>query len=1160
MMPLQHGHGTLYGVPEGEDARHLGDLARDSFAALRQPLLHIAISDERAAMLQELVGFFAPDIHITMLPAWDCLPYDRVSPQPDILAARAKFLVQVAQQDTVERPTLIITVINAATQRLPDPQLFARAHLTIQRGGTIARDTLQNFFSTNGYTRSDTVREVGEYAIRGGIIDLFPAGEATPVRLDMFDDEIEQIKRFDPLTQGSQEIIDGLTLTPLSELLLNPDTISRFRAGYREHFGISSDDPLFEAVSSGHRYVGMEHWLPLFYPKLVTLLALYPHAPVSTDHNISAAWQERTTQVADFYQTRQDTVDDKKSKAAPAYKPLPPVLLYVSDAEWTQDIKDRAIWRELNPFARPDAATAAAIDYEAKTTPRFHTKAGPSYDDLKAAITNWQGQRRRVMIACYSTGSRERLQSVLQDHGIDGTQLIDDFAASATLPTDVTGLCLLGLEHGFVAKDLVILTEQDIFGDRLGRVTKKSTRKQAQAVLNAGDLNSGDLIVHREHGVGRFDGLVTMTVDDQPHDFLKILYADDDKLFVPVENIDVLTRFGSEHSTTQLDRLGGAAWQARKARVKKRLLDMAEGLIALAAKRQITNGPSMEMPEHLYNEFVARFPYQETDDQERAIGEVLDDMQRDQAMDRLICGDVGFGKTEVAMRAAFVAAMAGLQVAVVVPTTLLARQHTQNFLARFAGFPLRIAQLSRFVTPAEAAKTKDRIAAGDVDIVIGTHALLGNSINFANLGLLIIDEEQNFGVKQKEKLKELKHNIHVLTLTATPIPRTLQLSMSGIREMSIIATPPIDRLAVRTFVLPYDPVIIREAILREYYRGGQCFYVCPRLSDLESVKEALAELVPEVRVIEAHGQLAAAELDERMTDFYEGKYHVLLATNIIESGLDIANANTLIVHRADMFGLSQLYQIRGRVGRSKRRGYAYFSYKHDKLLSEAAKKRLHVIGTLDTLGAGFQLASYDMDIRGAGNLLGEEQSGHIREVGVELYQQMLEEAVQIAREGGLSALQDNVDLDWVPQINLGVPVLIPEAYIQDLPVRLSLYRRLATLSEGDAIEQFAVELIDRFGPLPDEVKNLLDVMAIKQLCKRAGIEKIDAGPKGALLSFRRNQFSAVEKLLAYVQKQLGTIKIRPDQKLSALRNWDDVAMRVAGVRQLAQDLNDMIHY
>ncbi|HEY1095777.1 MAG TPA: transcription-repair coupling factor [Alphaproteobacteria bacterium] len=1154
-MPLQHGKGTIYGVPEGEDARYLITLARESFDALRQPVLHIAVSDERAAMLQELLAFFDSGIAVHYLPAWDCLPYDRASPQPDILAARARFLVMVAQHEKIERPTIILTVVNAATQRLPDPSLFAGASLTLEKGGTVKRDKLQKFFSMNGYTRADTVREIGEFAIRGGIIDLFPASEERPIRLDMFDDEIEGMKYFDALTQGSAEPVDRIELTPLSELLLNPDNITRFRQGYREHFGVGSDDPLFEAVSAGHRYVGMEHWLPLFYPKLVTLFDLYPHAPVSADHHWQGAWGERLKQITDFYQARTDTAATQKG---PSYKPLPSVLMYLTAEEESSYEQKRAIWRDLSPFAMPPADEAHGIARDGKATPRFHTKSGPSYDDLKAAVTNWQHQKRKVVIACYTTGSRERVQTVLSDHGMSAVQLIESYDDIKALKGEQIGLCLLGLEHGFIAADMVVLTEQDIFGDRLGRVAKKGGRKAQQVILQVGDLSNGDLVVHREHGVGKFEGLITLTVDGQPHDCLKIIYADEDKLFVPVENIDVLTRFGSEHSTTQLDRLGGAAWQARKARVKKRLLDMAEGLIALAAKRHIDTGPTIEMPEAPYHEFVARFPYQETDDQERAIGEVMDDLQRDRAMDRLICGDVGFGKTEVAMRAAFVAAMAGLQVAVVVPTTLLSRQHTQNFLQRFAGFPLRIAQLSRFVTATESNRVKDQLENGQVDIVIGTHALLSNSIKFSNLGLMIVDEEQNFGVKQKEKLKELKHNVHVLTLTATPIPRTLQLSMSGIREMSIIATPPIDRLAVRTFVLPYDQVIIREAILREYYRGGQCFYVCPRLSDMDGLKEQLAELVPEVRVIEAHGQLPADELDRRMTDFYEGKYHVLLATNIIESGLDIANANTLIVHRADMFGLSQLYQIRGRVGRSKRRGYAYFTYKNDKLLTEQAKQRLHVIGTLDTLGAGFQLASYDMDIRGAGNLLGEEQSGQIREVGVELYQEMLAEAVQMAKLGDSTFGETIQDNDWVPQINLGVPVLIPEEYVRDLPVRLGLYRRLASLTEHDAIEAFAVELIDRFGPLPDEVKNLLDVMTIKQLCKHAGIEKIDAGPRGALLSFRRNQFAAVDQLLVYVNKQLGTIKIRPDQKLSAMRTWDEVSHRITGVRQLVRDLSDMV--
>ncbi len=659
-----------------------------------------------------------------------------------------------------------------------------------------------------------------------------------------------------------------------------------------------------------------------------------------------------------------------------------------------------------------------------------------------------------------------------------------------------------------------------------------------------------------EHGIGKFDGLITLEVDGVAHDCVRIIYADNDKLFIPVESLDVLSRFGSEMNTTALDRLGGAGWQARKARVKKRLLEMAEGLIEIAAKRKTAEAPEITIPEGSYNEFVARFPYQETEDQERSITDVLNDLHNGNVMDRLVCGDVGFGKTEVAMRAAFVAAMAGLQVAVVVPTTLLARQHYANFTKRFAGFPLKIRQLSRMVTAKQSAETRVLMENGHVDIVIGTHSLLSTKTKFQDLGLMIIDEEQNFGVKQKEKLKALRENVHVLTLTATPIPRTLQLAMTGIRDLSLIATPPVDRLAVRTSVMPFDPVIIREAIMREYYRGGQCFYVCPRLSDLDEAQRMLAELVPEIRTVQAHGQMSATELDERMTAFYEGQYHVLLATNIIESGLDIPNANTLIVHRSDLLGLSQLYQIRGRIGRSKKRGYAYFTYKDDKLLTESAKQRLHVISTLDTLGAGFQLASYDMDIRGAGNLLGEEQSGHIKEVGVELYQQMLEEAVQSVRSG--QGITEVIDNDWTPTINLGIPVLIPDAYVHDLPVRLSLYRRLASMTEQEDIDRIAIEMVDRFGPMPEEVQNLLDIIAIKQLCKKAGIEKVEAGPKGAVVSFRKNQFSAVEKLIAYVHKQLGTVKLRPDQKLAYLRAWDNIAIRMKGVRTLAQDLAEMV--
>jgi transcription-repair coupling factor (superfamily II helicase) len=555
-------------------------------------------------------------------------------------------------------------------------------------------------------------------------------------------------------------------------------------------------------------------------------------------------------------------------------------------------------------------------------------------------------------------------------------------------------------------------------------------------------------------------------------------------------------------------------------------------------------------PEGIYDEFCARFPYVETDDQGRAIEEVLDDLTSGRPMDRLICGDVGFGKTEVALRAAFVAVMAGFQVAVITPTTLLCRQHYRTFSERFAGLPVRIKQLSRLVTGKDAAEVKAGIKSGTVDIVVGTHALLGKGIEFRSLGLLIVDEEQHFGVAQKERLKELRSDVHVLTLTATPIPRTLQMALSGVREMSLIATPPVDRLAVRTFVLPYDPVILREAILREHYRGGQSFYICPRIEDLDKVAGRLRELVPEIKFVMAHGQMPARQLEQAMTAFYDRQYDLLLSTSIVESGLDIPTANTIVIHRAHMFGLAQLYQLRGRIGRSKQRGYAYLTLPADRVLSPVAEKRLQVMQTLDTLGAGFTLASHDLDIRGAGNLLGEEQSGHIREVGIELYQHMLEEAVQEARGAARAVAAES----WTPQINLGMPVLIPESYVADLGVRLGLYRRIAALLDRAEIDAFAAEMIDRFGPLPAEVENLLQIIAMKRLCRDAGIDKVEAGPKGAVLSFRDNKFAKPENLIAFIGKRQAVISLRPDHKLVYRQTWDNAKTRVAGVHKLMEEI------
>jgi transcription-repair coupling factor (superfamily II helicase) len=751
-----------------------------------------------------------------------------------------------------------------------------------------------------------------------------------------------------------------------------------------------------------------------------------------------------------------------------------------------------------------------------------------------------------VVIASYSAGARERLGGLLADSGVTDAR---EIGRAADLRGDHgLGLAVWPLEHGFEAPGLTVIAEQDVLGDRLIRAPRR--RRRAENFLTeAAGLTPGDLVVHVDHGIGRYQGLETIAAMGAPHECLWLEYAGGDKLYLPVENIELLTRYGHEEGL--LDRLGGGAWQAKKARLKARIRDMADRLIRLAAERALRKGAILTPPDHhAWEEFCARFPYAETEDQLNAIADVLGDLESGAPMDRLICGDVGFGKTEVALRAAFVAALSGMQVAVIAPTTLLARQHFRSFSERFRGLPVRVRQLSRFVSAKEAEETRKGLADGTIEIVVGTHALLAKSVKFRNLGLLVIDEEQHFGVAHKERLKALRSDVHVLTLTATPIPRTLQLALSGVRELSLIATPPVDRLAIRTYVSEFDPVTVREALLREHYRGGQAFYVVPRIADLPDVEAFLKEQVPEVKFVVAHGQMAAGDLDQRMNAFYDGRFDVLVSTTIVESGLDIPAANTLIVERADMFGLAQLYQIRGRVGRSKLRAYAFFMTEPRKPLTPQAEKRLRVLGALDSLGAGFTLASQDLDIRGAGNLLGEEQSGHVREVGFELYQEMLEEAIGRLRSGEVEMADEG---EWSPQINLGVPVLIPEGYVPDLDVRLGLYRRLSALEKKVEMEGFAAELIDRFGPLPAEVETLMLVVRIKALCKRAGIARLDGGPKGATVAFHNDKYANPAGLVEYLNDQKGAAKIR-DNKVVVRRDWASDKARLAGAFGVARDL------
>jgi transcription-repair coupling factor (superfamily II helicase) len=1144
---------TLANVAEGAEGLVLSDLARAIAARPNAPptsLVVICRDGQRMALLARALSFFAPDVATLEFPAWDCQPYDRVSPHSGFVAQRMTALARLARLKGREGGSILLTTVNAALQRVPPKGLVVNQTLSAAPGNMLAMDGVVKWLELNGFVRASTVREPGDYAVRGGILDLFPPGMAEPVRLDFFGDTLESIRSFDPETQRTTDQLRAIDLVPVAEFQLTTETIRRFRLGYVEAFGApSSEDLFYQAVSEGRRYPGMEHWLPLFHPRLDTLFDYVPGSVIAIEPLAEDAAKERIAQIADYYDARRQARE--MPGAGPPYHPLPPDRLYLADTEWHERLAAAELVR-MTPFAVPES-TERAIEADTRPGRNFAPERmqpeGNVFDAVRQHVEALQQAGKRVTIALWSDGARDRMSHVLADHRIFNLVNVASWPDAQARPRPEVSLAVLGLESGFETAEAVVIAEQDILGDRLVR-PRRAARRPENFIAELSALSAGDLVVHVDHGIGRFIGLKTILAAGAPHDCLEIHYAGNDKLFLPVENIELLSRYGSEETAVDLDRLGGGAWQARKSRMKKRILEMAGELIKIAAERQLREAPRLTAEQGAYDEFCAGFPYDETEDQLTTINAVLDDLASGRPMDRLVCGDVGFGKTEVALRAAFVAAMAGKQVAVVVPTTLLARQHFKTFSERFRKFPLKVAHASRLVPAADLAKTRAGLADGNIDIVIGTHALLGKNIRFKDLGLLVVDEEQHFGVSHKERLKALRSEVHVLTLTATPIPRTLQLALTGVRELSIIASPPVDRLTVRTFVSPFDPLIVREAVLRERYRGGQAFYVCPRIEDLAEARAFLDQKIPEAKVTVAHGQMPPTALEDVMSAFYDGKYDVLLSTAIIESGLDIPTANTLIVHRADRFGLSQLYQLRGRVGRSKTRAYALFTLPVQRRITPQAERRLKVLQSLDTLGAGFQLASHDLDIRGAGNLLGEEQSGHIKEVGFELYQQMLEEAVASLKAGIAEPVADR----WSPQITIGMPVLIPEDYVADLSVRLALYRRLADLDDERDIDGFAAELVDRFGPMPDEVRHLLDTVVIKALCRRANVAKIETGPKGAVLSFREDRFANPEGLVAYIREQGVAARVRPDMKVVLFEDWERPEQRLAGAAAILRDL------
>jgi len=1130
--------------PQHYDGITIGEVPQESYPFIAykaakevdKPIIYIAINDQKAKQAYDILNALLNDRKIYYFPAWDTLPYDRISPNLEIISQRLKALSELSVSDIKkQKKSVIVTTVNSLLTKIIPKNILKENYFTISLNDEISQNKVTNFLISNSYHRTETVSDPGEFAIKGSLFDIFPLGYKNPLRIDFFGDNVDSIKEFDPITQITTKKIKSFKLIPANEVILNDQYTANFKSNYKNLFNVNySDDLLYESISIKRQFIGMEHWLPLFYNKLDSLTDYLEDPVFICDKLFTEAISERAKAIRDYYDTRKSVT---KTKNEQPYNPIPPELLYYSDEDISK-LQENYKFVTLNNFSE---SQGYAIESNIVSVPNFFLESKSKKNSVFELLKKFLSEQKKyiksknIIITSHNNIGLKKLQEILTHYELEA--IIQDKLPSS--PNGLINLMVMPIESGFITGEYIFISEQDILGTKV--IRKENTRRKAEKlILEAGSLSIGEYIVHKEHGVGKFIGLKTISVTGTEHDFISLEYFGGDKLYVPVENLDLITRYGSNQEITKLDKLGSSSFQDRKAKLKKRIKDIAEDLIKVASQRQIKQGQSFKAEEEFLNEFESRFKFDETDDQLSAIKDVTEDLKSGKIMDRLICGDVGFGKTEIAMRAAFIvfnsySTKEKPQIAVIVPTTLLARQHYKNFMERFQGFNCNIKQLSRMVSKTELKNTKLGLEDGSVDIVIGTHALLSKNVKFKNLTLAIIDEEQHFGVTQKERIKELKNNIHLLTLSATPIPRTLQMSLNGIKDMSLLATPPIDRMAVRSFIMPFDKVVIRDAILREYYRGGRVFFVCPKIKDLDKEEEKLRKLVPEVKIVKAHGGLKSETLDQIMNDFCDAKYDVLLSTSIVESGIDIPEANTIIIHHADKFGLSQLYQLRGRVGRSKIRAYAYFTFDAKRTLTPLAEKRLEVMQTLDGLGAGFTLASYDLDIRGAGNLLGQEQSGHIKEVGAELYQALLNEAIEKIKHQET----DDDEKDFSPQVNLGLSVLIPENYVSDINAKMELYRRIAHLENEEEAYKLMSELEDRYGKIPAQVENLVEIINLKNKCKKLNIEKFDVGPKAMVISFFNNEFSNPESLMQYVLSNNLNTKIRPDHKLVFSINTND---------------------
>lgn len=1105
--------------------------------------LVIAPDTTTAIRLETELAFFAssdPNLPVLHLADWETLPYDTISPHQDIISERLSTLYRLPNT----RKGILVVPITTLLQRLMPQSYLVGNSLMLGIGEKIDADQLRQNLERAGYHCVDTVYEHGEFAVRGSLLDIFPMGSELPYRIDLFDDEVETLRTFDPETQLTVDKVEKIHLLPAKEFPLNKPGIQHFKQQWIEEFNVNHKEcPVFQDISSGISPPGIEYYLPLFFDECSNLFDYLPeNTQVYALGNIEKSAENFWLELVRRYESR---------RVDPLRPLLPPKSIYLTIDE---------LFTQLKPYCRTFINSASVEDraghfnFSTQSAPNLpiRAQADNPLAAIEAFLLDYQG---RTLFCAESAGRRETLMELLGRIRIR-PQIVESWN-SFLQSNDRIAITVAPLEQGLyhTSPNIALIAESQLFGER---VQQQRRRKQTQdnadlVVKNLTELKIGASVVHIDHGVGRYRGLETITVDEQTNEFLTLEYADEAKLYVPVTSLHLISRYsGADDDLAPLHKLGSETWQKARRKAAEQIRDTAAELLEVYARRAARKGFAFPDPQTAYETFAASFPFEETPDQQRTIEAVISDMLSSKPMDRLVCGDVGFGKTEVAMRAAFVASHAGKQVAILAPTTLLAQQHYESLKDRFAEWPITIEVLSRFRTTKEVNQVTDRIAEGKVDIVVGTHKLLQPDIKFKNLGLLIIDEEHRFGVRQKEQIKALRAEIDILTLTATPIPRTLNMSMAGIRDLSIIATPPARRLSVKTFIRQYDEAVIKEAILREILRGGQVYYLHNEVDTIDKTARDLQALIPEARIAVGHGQMRERELERVMSDFYHKRFNIMVCTTIIETGIDIPSANTIIIHRADKFGLAQLHQLRGRVGRSHHQAYAYLLTPDRRSMTDDAVKRLEAISAAEDLGAGFTLATYDMEIRGAGELLGEEQSGQIQTIGFSLYMDMLDRAIKAIRQGKQAdieqAFNNNID------INLRIPALIPADYLPDVHLRLVMYKRLANADSEEGLRDLQVEMIDRFGLLPEQIKNLVRVTQIKIRAEQVGITKLEANSRGGRIEFSSNTQVDPLQIVKLVQSQPRVYKLEGANQLKFALDLESTEKRLQSIMDLLEYL------